>query len=56
MFVFGGYFGGCLKVARGRPSVRERGNEREVEDLMVRRRVCARAGARSGAATDRAEV
>ena len=39
MFVFGGYFGGCLKVARGRPSVRERGNEREVEDLMVRRRV-----------------
>ena len=25
VFVFGGYFGGCLRVARGRPSVREEG-------------------------------
>ena len=31
MFVFGGYFGGCLKVARGRPSVRERGRERGLD-------------------------
>lgn len=28
MFVFGGYFGGCLRVARGRPSVRERRRDR----------------------------
>jgi hypothetical protein len=28
VFVFGGYFGGCLRVARGRPSVRERGRDR----------------------------
>ena len=29
MFVFGGYFGGCLKVARGRPSVWERERKRK---------------------------
>lgn len=28
MFVFGGYFGGCLKVARGRPSAWEREGKR----------------------------
>jgi hypothetical protein len=38
VFVFGGYFGGCLRVARGRPSVRERGRDRE-RGLMVRQRV-----------------
>ena len=51
VFVLGGYFGGRLRVARGRPSVRERGNEREVEDLMVRRRV--RKGGRAVRCCDR---
>ena len=39
VFVLGGYFGGCLRVARGRPSVWERERGRESEDWMVRRRV-----------------
>ena len=45
MFVLGGYFGGRLRVARGRPSVRERERGRGREDRMVRRR--ARKGGRA---------
>lgn len=42
VFVFGGYFGGCLKVARGRPSVwereRKRGSDGATESAQGRAR------------------